>query len=42
MHNFGRWAKGKPVRLVIMAQQLAVGAEPCFEFLKLIKPGERI
>lgn len=25
-----------------MAQQLAVGAEPCFEFLKLVKAGEQI
>ena len=36
------WAKGKPLGLVIIAQQLAVGAEPCFEFLKLIKSGDRI
>lgn len=28
--------------LVMSAQQLAVGAEPCFEFPKLIKAGERI
>jgi hypothetical protein len=26
----------------MMAQQLAIGAEPCFEFLKLIKSGDRI
>jgi hypothetical protein len=42
MEKLNEWAKGKPPGLVIMAQQLAVGAEPCFEFLKLIKSGDRI
>jgi hypothetical protein len=36
-----KWAKGKPLGLVMMAEQLAVGAEACFEYLKLIKAGER-
>lgn len=37
-----KWRKGKPIPLVIMAEQIAVGAEPCFEFLELVKAGERI
>lgn len=37
-----KWAKGKPLGLVMIAQQSAVGAEPCFQFLKLVKAGERI
>ena len=42
MHELNEWAKGKPEILVIIAQQLAVGAEACFQFLKLIKSGDRI
>jgi len=36
------WAKSKPIVLAIIAQQIAVSAEPCSEFLKLLKIGERI
>lgn len=36
------WGKDKPIGLRMVAQQLAVGAEPVFKFLKLIKAGERI
>ena len=36
------WAKGKPPGLVMIAQQFAIGAEACFEFLKLVKAEERI
>ena len=42
MRKLNEWAKGKPVGLVIMAQQLAIGAELCFELLKKIKAGDRI
>ena len=40
MSGLNEWAKGKPVGLVIMAQQFAVGAEACFEFLKLASVNE--
>ena len=33
MKQLNNWAKGKPLGLVMIAQQLAVGAEPCFQFL---------
>lgn len=42
MNKLIEWGVGKPVGLVIIAQQLAVSAESCFEFLKLIKAGEKI
>ena len=42
MDKLKEWAKGKPIGLVIMAQQLAVGTGACFEFLRLIKAGEKI
>jgi hypothetical protein len=42
MSGLNEWAKWRTVGLVIMAQQLAVGAESCFEFLRLIKSGDRI
>jgi hypothetical protein len=42
MENLKQWANGKHLGLAMVAQQLAVGAEPCFEFLKLVKAGERI
>lgn len=42
MSKLGEWAKGKPLGLVIVAQQAAIGAEECFEYLKLIKSGEKI
>jgi hypothetical protein len=42
MNKLAEWAKGKPLGLVIIAQQAAVGAESCFEFLKSIKAGEKI
>jgi hypothetical protein len=41
MNKLGEWATGKPLGLIIIAQQAAAGAEACFEFLKLIKAGER-
>ena len=42
MKHLSNWAKGKPLGLVMIAQQLAVGAESCFESLMLIKSGDRI
>lgn len=42
VETLGEWAMGKPLGSVIIAQQAAGGAEACFEFLKLIKTGERI
>ena len=36
------WYEGKPTGLSIIAQQIAVSAEACFEFLKLLKVGGRI
>ncbi len=40
MTKLGEWAKGKPLGLVIFAQQAAVGAEPLFKWLKSIKGEE--
>jgi hypothetical protein len=37
MNKLGEWAKGKPLGLVIFAQQAAVGVEPLFKWLKSIK-----
>jgi hypothetical protein len=42
MKHLNEWGKGKVLGLVIMAQQLAVSVEPFFEFLKLIKSGDRV
>jgi hypothetical protein len=42
MKHLNQWAKGKPLGLVMAAQQLAISAEECFEYLKLIKSGEKI
>lgn len=42
MKHLNNWAKGKPLGLVMFAEQFAVGAEACFQFLKLIKSGDRI
>jgi len=42
MKALSNWSKNKPIGLVIIAQQIAVSAEPCSEFLKLLKVGERI
>ena len=42
IRKLNEWVKGKPLTLVIIAQQFAIGAEPCFQFLKLIKSGDRI
>jgi hypothetical protein len=42
MFYLNKWAKGKPLGLVMIAEQLAVGAEQCFQLLKLIKSGDRI
>jgi hypothetical protein len=40
--NLNKWAKGKPLGLVMMAEQFAVSVGACFEFLRLIKAGEKI
>lgn len=42
MSGLQKWAKGKPLGLVMVAQQFAIGAEPCFEFFRLVKAGEQI
>lgn len=42
MKKLDEWAKGKPIPIAIVAQQIAVSAEPCSEFLKSLKVGERI
>ena len=42
MKYLNNWAKGKPLGLVMIAQEFAVDAEACFQFLKLIKSGDRI
>ena len=42
MNHLKEWAKGKPLGLVMVAQQFAISAEACFEFLRLIKAGEKI
>ncbi len=42
MKKLDEWAKDKPILLAIFAQQVAVNAEPCFEFFELFKVGERI
>ena len=41
MKWLNEWAKRKPLGLVRVAQQLAVSVEACFEFLKMIKSGEK-
>ena len=40
MNKLGKWAKGKPLGLVIVAQQATVGAEPLFKWLKSMKVEE--
>ena len=42
MKHLSEWAKGRPPGLVIMAQELAVGAEDSSEFLSLIKVRKKI
>jgi hypothetical protein len=42
MNKLKKWGNGKPQLLVMVAQQLGVGAEACFEFLRMIKVGEKI
>ncbi|MCD6353726.1 MAG: hypothetical protein J7M06_05900 [Proteobacteria bacterium] len=42
MRYLDEWAKDKPQILVIIAQQIAIGAESFFEFLISVKAGERI
>jgi len=42
MQHLKEWARGKPLGLAIVGQQLAVSTEGCFEFLRLIKSGEKI
>ena len=42
MRYLDEWAKDKPQILVIIAQQIAIGAESFFEFLISIKAGEQI
>jgi hypothetical protein len=42
MKYLNRWAKGKHLGLVMIAQRLAISGEGCFEFLRLIKSGEKI
>jgi len=42
MDRLGVWAKGRPLGLVMIAQQAAVGAEGCFEFVKLTMAGENV
>jgi len=42
MKHLNQWAKGKALALVMVCQQFAVSAEACFEFLRLIKAGEKI
>jgi hypothetical protein len=41
-NKLGEWAKGKLLGLIMIAQQVAVGAKVGFEFLKLIYTGARI
>lgn len=40
MQQLDKWGQGKRVGLVMIAQQFAIGAEACFEVLKLIKKGD--
>jgi len=42
LNELDKWAKNKPIPIAIFAQQIAVSAKPCYEFLKLLKVGERI
>ena len=41
MNKLGEWAKCKPLGLVIIAQQAAVGAEALVKWLKSIKVKEK-
>jgi hypothetical protein len=40
--TLSEWAKGKPLGLVIMAQQLTIGAEALYKWLKLMKVEELV
>ena len=42
MKKLDKWAIDKPIAIAIVAQQIAVSAETCCEFLKLLKVGERV
>jgi len=36
------WAKGRPIFIAIASQQIAFGAEPCFQALHALKSGEPV
>jgi len=36
------WAKGRPILIAIASQQIAFGAEPCFQALHALKSGEPV
>jgi len=40
MSKLGEWAKDKPLAIVIITQQTAVGVEACFEFRRFFKARE--
>jgi hypothetical protein len=42
MNKLGEWAKSKPLGLVIIAQQAAVGVEALVKWLKSIKMEEHL
>jgi hypothetical protein len=37
VHKLDEWAKGRSVLIAIVAQQIAFGAEPCFQALHALK-----
>ena len=42
LKNIDKWAKGRPFFIAIISPQIAVSAEPCYQFLKAQKSGKNI
>ena len=42
LKNIDKWAKDRPFFIAVIAQQIAVSAEPCSQFLKAQKSGQHI
>jgi len=42
LKNIDKWAKDRPFFIAILSQQIAVSAQPCYQFLKVQKSGKYI
>jgi hypothetical protein len=42
LKNIDKWAKDRPFFIAIIAPQIAVSAQPCYQFLKVQKSGQHI